>query len=174
MTVTYPIALLSRIDKYGFELLFKPNASTTWQSFIKSVSKCGDGPMYIAAAVIISIYQHAHANLAILALLIGFAIERPVYFVLKNAFKRVRPCHCLVEGFIEPCDRFSLPSGHSSGAWLFCVVLVNTLMLHPLIYIFAVSVSLSRIMLGVHYPLDTVLGALLGSSCALLALSWIM
>jgi undecaprenyl-diphosphatase len=39
-----------------------------------------------------------------------------------------------------------------------------------MLYFWAVNVALSRIFLGVHFPTDTVIGALLGTVCAALAI----
>ncbi|MDP1755969.1 MAG: phosphatase PAP2 family protein, partial [Pseudohongiella sp.] len=85
----------------------------------------------------------------------------------------------IIPGFtsiIVPSDHFSFPSGHTSGAFIFATALslsladtgfvtgVNseTLMIVA-VYCWAVMVGLSRVMLGVHFPGDTLAGATLGS-----------
>ncbi len=99
----------------------------------------------------------------------AFGVERACYFVLKNTLRRRRPQQSLA-GFtasITPADKFSLPSGHTSAAFLFVTLLC--LMLSPLfmpLYLWAAMVGGSRVMLGVHYPSDIVSGALLGTSIA--------
>jgi undecaprenyl-diphosphatase len=104
-------------------------------------------------------------------LMVGFAIERPAYFLLKNSFKRNRPPNIIpgFESVITASDEFSFPSGHTSGVFLVVTALA---LLIPVgvfgfyLYVWAVAVALSRIVLGVHFPMDTVAGALLGSSIA--------
>ena len=64
-----------------------------------------------------------------------------------------------------------MPSGHATCAWAIGVT-VSALVpaAAPLVLPWALAVSLSRVVLGVHYPLDVVAGATLGSLAALLTM----
>ena len=95
----------------------------------------------------------------------AFAIERPLYFILKKSCKRRRP-PAAIPGFtsiITASDEFSFPSGHTCGAFLFVTLLCALwgLWLAPL-YLWAAFVGLSRVILGVHFPTDIFMGAILG------------
>jgi undecaprenyl-diphosphatase len=97
----------------------------------------------------------------------AFALERALYYFFKNVFRRPRP-PAAIEGFqsvIKASDRFSLPSGHTSAAFLFVTFLCFGLhwIFLPL-YVWALGVGASRVILGVHFPTDIVLGAMLGGS----------
>jgi undecaprenyl-diphosphatase len=97
-------------------------------------------------------------------------VERSLYFSLKNSLRRRRPQE-LVPGFrslITASDKFSFPSGHSSGAFLLATALL-VVYGGPVIamYVWASGVALSRILLGVHFPGDTLAGALMGTSSVL-------
>lgn len=101
----------------------------------------------------------------------GYAAERLLYLVLKKGIKRNRPPN-VIPGFssvIKASDEFSFPSGHTSAAFLAVTTLVLVLPspMIAVLYSWSVTVALSRIVLGVHFPLDTVAGALLGSLTAL-------
>ncbi|MEC8908409.1 MAG: phosphatase PAP2 family protein [Pseudomonadota bacterium] len=67
-----------------------------------------------------------------------------------------------------PRDKKTFPSGHTMNAVNFAVLF--TWAYPPLAYIvipFAFLVALSRVILGMHYPTDVVVGAALG-----IILSW--
>jgi len=107
------------------------------------------------------------------AVLLAFAIERPVYFVLKNGLRRNRPQAALqnFRSIITPSDQFSFPSGHTSAAFMMATLLgfYCTPLTIPL-YCWAALVGFSRVVLGVHFPTDTLVGAILGIGTALFSL----
>jgi undecaprenyl-diphosphatase len=134
------------------------------------ISRTGDGPLYAVLAALLWWQGEAERELVGVALL-AFAIELPLYLLLKNLLKRQRPIGLPV--FITPSDRYSLPSGHTAAAFLMATVLTAIFPLWaPLLFVWAALVGASRLLLGVHYLSDLVAGALLGGGCALLALGW--
>ncbi len=142
----------------------------------KRISKLGDGPSYLYITAFIMLLSDS-GQVFFNLLLVAFAIELPLYFVLKNSIRRVRPCHGTlgVVSHFEPSDKFSLPSGHTAAAFVFATCVL--LLFPPLVYLalsFALGVGLSRIVLGVHFPLDIVAGMVLGIVSALMAQAWVL
>lgn len=134
------------------------------------VSRTGDGPLYAVLAALLWWQGEAQRDVVQVALL-AFAAELPLYLLLKNALRRQRPVGLPV--FITPSDRYSLPSGHTATAFLMATVLAASFPLWaPLLFLWAILVGASRLLLGVHYLSDLVAGALLGGGCALWALGW--
>ena len=134
------------------------------------ISRTGDGPLYAVLAALLWWQGEAERELVRLALL-AFAIELPLYLLLKNSLKRQRPVGLPV--FITASDRYSLPSGHTAAAFLMATILATGFPLWaPLLFSWAALVGASRLLLGVHYLSDLVAGALLGGGCAVLALGW--
>jgi undecaprenyl-diphosphatase len=61
----------------------------------------------------------------------------------------------------------SFPSGHSASAFAFASATGRDLpWLAPALHLLAGAVAYSRVHTGVHYPGDTVIGALIGASTA--------
>lgn len=90
--------------------------------------------------------------------------------ILKHAVGRLRPCNVLDNvRLLAGCTKsFSFPSGHATTIFAAMVFLsVRYRRYAPVFMAMAVAVAYSRVYVGVHYPLDTVGGALLGTSVAL-------
>ena len=170
---------LKTIHEYDLTLFNRLNSIRLNEDLMtlnRYISKTGDGHLYLLLLAWISL-QDSIQNPVLLALLIGFAVERPVYYVLKNGFKRNRPGSVL-DGFqsiIKPSDQFSFPSGHTSAAFMvavLCGYFYPEVM--PFLLGWAFLIGLSRIMLGVHFPTDTLMGMCLGVSTALISLEIIL
>ncbi|QFY44652.1 phosphatase PAP2 family protein [Candidatus Methylospira mobilis] len=141
----------------------------------KLISKTADGPVYLIFAIAYGFQGIVERDL-VYCMFMAFLIERPTYFVLKNLFKRRRPTVALnIPGFIIPSDQFSFPSGHTSAAFLMATLLSSYYpALLPLLFTWASLVGLARVVLGVHFPTDTVIGALMGSSIALISMEFFL
>lgn len=136
------------------------------------ISRTGDGPWYLLLAVALLRWEPVHGRAFFMTLLLAFALELPLYWLLKNAIRRHRPLN--LPCFIVPSDRYSLPSGHTAAAFLVCgvVAFLYPLWLLPALC-WAALIGLSRVLLGVHYMTDIVAGALLGLGCANVAVEWL-
>lgn len=87
-----------------------------------------------------------------------------VDMILKPMVARARPTAemgAIIVG--GGSDNFSFPSGHATIAFAMAVVLASK---EPrgkwLFYVLATLIALSRVYIGVHYPLDIIVGCLLG------------
>lgn len=140
------------------------------------VSKTGDGHLYVLLGLGLFVVQGAD-SLFLKALFLAFLIERPIYFVLKNSFKRNRPQQALrgYKSLVVPSDLFSFPSGHSSAAFMVATIVAWFLpvLFLPLL-LWAMLVALSRVILGVHFPTDTLMGMLLGAGVAMSVLAGVI
>lgn len=133
------------------------------------ISMSADGPLYVLLALAFWLF-----GLDVWAYIImgGFALERVLYLILKRSFKRNRPADILDDftSFIRPSDKFSFPSGHTSGAFFMAYCLSEWFPEFYLsFYSWSAMVAMSRIFLGVHFPTDTAMGALLGTTCAMVS-----
>lgn len=98
--------------------------------------------------------------------------------IMKPYFMRLRPCHdpSLSEfiNIVEGCGgRFGFISSHAANTFalavFFNLILSDRYLIFKIVLVaWAVVVTYSRVYLGVHFPGDVVLGAMLGSFLAYL------
>jgi undecaprenyl-diphosphatase len=162
------MGFFSKTDQQIFALLFV-NRIACYKDFYRVVSKTGDGLLYLVLALAILIMDTVSGESFFFIALTAYAIERPLYLVLKNTIRRERPYETLRQfaAQVSPSDKFSLPSGHTAGAFVMATLLDSFYPGLALIaYSWAIVIGFSRIALGVHYPGDIIAGALLGVSSA--------
>lgn len=117
---------------------------------------------------ILSLFDHVLA----FPLLISGALGLLVFKAGKYYWRRSRPFmrHPHIVAHAAPPDIFSFPSGHAMHAGsLAMIMFLAWPSTWPLALGWVVAMGASRIILGLHYPTDVVVGALVGSGIGLLA-----
>ncbi|MGL4453978.1 MAG: phosphatase PAP2 family protein [Sarcina sp.] len=97
-----------------------------------------------------------------------------VVTVLKDTIQRPRPFLTLpdLHPLIPLPTSYSFPSGHASSA--FAGALIVAYMFKKWIipaYIVAIGIALSRVYLGVHYPSDIIVGAIIGTLSSIIIIA---
>jgi len=129
--------------------------------FFFLITYIGDFYFWIAFAIIYFIYSFSKSRKnfsSAVELVVFLVITTAMTYMIKGAFNRPRPYqHSLdvVPYVIE--DSSSYPSGHVSRALGALLILSNrSKVSRYLAYIGVLLLALSRIILGVHYPTDTI------------------
>ena len=164
------IKFMSQIDDKLFLKIFKDNRKGYFKSFMKLMSRLGDG--YVWAFLYFSLYmfriKYAILYFARAAAAVFICIF--VFLYIKSFFSRMRPYkkHDKVP-IMYPPDKHSFPSGHtmvgfaisfSVGSYSFGSAI--------LFYTIASLIAFSRVYVGLHYPLDVICGIVLGSVIGML------
>ncbi len=168
--------MLEHIDRIDHRMCRACNRTLRWRlihPFFSLISRAGDGPIWYALIAALPIYaavtgdstgHYAAGSLAV-AGLAGLMIYR----FLKTRLARERPfiTYPDIDCTNQPLDRYSFPSGHTLHAVMFTAITVAwyptlALVLVPL----TALIALSRLVLGLHYPTDVIMGALIGFGLA--------
>lgn len=164
---------LMQIDRRGFLWVATLAQDFRITHLARWFSKLGDGYLYAILGLFIYWLDAIEGDAFVTCAMSAFALELPLYLILKNAIRRPRPKESIIDFVpgLTPSDRFSFPSGHTAAAFLFATVL--SAYYPSLMFIafgLAAIIGMSRVLLGVHYPSDIAAGILLGIGCAMWAL----
>jgi undecaprenyl-diphosphatase len=170
------LSTVIKLDTRLFRLIFGWNGSRLVDRPMRAITRSGDGYLWGAVGLALLIWGEQAAINFISAGAIAFAIHLPLYKIVKNIVSRPRPCDMLagVKNLIAAPDRFSFPSGHTAAAFLMSTLCASFMPeLCWLMIPWSCCIALSRVYLGVHFPLDVAVGALWGIGHARLGI-WLV
>lgn len=165
--------IISAIDTWLYLFVGRFQERLRLYFLARVLSFTGDGYLYFAVALFLLWQNPQQGVLITIVGVVAFAIELPLYFVLKRLFKRRRPFVAvpLLDKIYEPSDEFSFPSGHTTAGFLMAYILSYFFPAITLfVYIWASLIGLSRVMLRVHYVTDIFAGMILGTGVSMLSL----
>lgn len=164
--------MVEYLDEFELNVCLRINALSRrrlLRLFFSLVSRLGDYSAWLVLGVVVAIGQGDGAP--------GFAVQAAatalvgvlVYKALKERLVRERPfvTHGQIVCGTPPLDRYSFPSGHTLHAVSLTILYgaYEPVLLFVMVP-FALLVAASRVVLGLHYPSDVAVGALIGAVLA--------
>ncbi len=132
------------------------------------------GMLFLALGLLLTVARKipaaAFLQLVLAVALAGLAAE----WIAKPLVARARPFDTSIDVRVvgDRPETFAFPSGHAATSFAGAYALSNVLpgWGRVVCWVLATLAALSRVYLGVHYPLDVIGGAVLGVACAAFAL----
>lgn len=172
-------AVIDRLDGIEIGLCLRINQFGQKEAVHKCfhlVSRLGDGSFWVAMAFVTVAINGLTVLDSIGVMAITAIAGVSIYKYLKLKLVRERPyiTHGGIRLGARPLDRYSFPSGHTLHAVNFTIMFghLEPLLL-PVTVPFAVLVAVSRVVLGLHYPSDVLVGASIGAGIAVIAIRFI-
>jgi undecaprenyl-diphosphatase len=172
-------ALVARMDQAELNLCRQFNAlvrKASARRVFQVASRLGDGVVWYGLIAVLPLFYGRHGALIALQMAVSGLAGLLLYRYLKRTFVRERPfiTHTAITRAGAPLDRFSFPSGHTLHAVCFTILVVSGIpQLAMLLVPLAVTIALSRVVLGLHYPSDVLVGALIGLGMAAAAMAFL-
>lgn len=160
--------LFSKADRLELNLCQRLNRMGAYAGirlFFRIISRLGDGVFWYVLALLLPLLLGMEGLAALGHITVTGLICVAVYSQLKNRLVRQRPfiSWAAIRAHTAPLDLYSFPSGHTMNAVNFAVLF--SVFYPPLLWLvlpFTLLVGLSRVILGMHYPTDVLVGAVLG------------
>jgi undecaprenyl-diphosphatase len=134
----------------------------------------GDGWLWYVLAIVILLFGGPERYIAVGSSFLAAGVGIGFFLWAKRVTGRRRPCHIQPHCWstLLPPDKFSFPSGHTITAFS---ILTPMMLLYPEhspeFTFIALSIAASRIILGMHFLSDVLVGAAAGSLLGYFALN---
>ena len=132
-------------------------------------TRAGDGWLWYLTGLVVLLFGGPERFTAVASAGSAAVVGIGIFVSLKKISGRRRPCEIEphVWAHLLPPDRFSFPSGHTITAF---AVAVSIGCFYPaalgLLLVGALCIATSRILLGMHFLSDVVVGMIVGSGLA--------
>ena len=136
---------------------------------LNGVSRLSDGWVWCAVVLALPWFSHGVGIDCAIRMVAVAGVNLLLYLIIKHSIRRPRPYRACpgIRACGRSLDEFSFPSGHTMHS-VACALILSSYYpaLGYVVWPFTVLVGVSRIVLGLHYPSDVVVGALVGGAMA--------
>ncbi len=140
--------------------------------FFRNFTHVGGATFTICSLLLLIIFSNHSLKYTAMAAGLSLALSHIPVAIAKKLYPRRRPYLALeaIKVATNPLKDHSFPSGHTTA--VFSSTIPFILYMPPLAFVLipvALSVGVSRIYLGLHYPSDVAVGMVLGTSTGILS-----
>jgi undecaprenyl-diphosphatase len=139
------------------------------REFFSVISWLGDGRIWYALAALLPLAFGIEGLRALLDMALVGILAHLVYKLIKQKTRRPRPyvqSLSILQG-AAALDQYSFPSGHTLHAVAFTLVIIAHFPTFAMVLVpLTLLIAASRIVLGLHFPTDVALGAIIGAVLA--------
>jgi undecaprenyl-diphosphatase len=164
--------MLERLDQQLFLFINSSNSPFLDQVMYTISGRLIWVPLYLAILIFLGIKYKKKFLIILIFIILAATLADQSSVIIKNLVQRLRPCHDpsligIVHLVNNECGGiYGFVSSHATNS--FDVALLSLMFIRKRWYtisiiLWAGVISYSRVYLGVHYPLDIICGALLGS-----------
>ena len=135
--------------------------------YFRFITHLGGAAVSISVCLLLLFLPFETLKAASLASALALALSHIPVALLKKLYPRKRPYLQIINSYVlqNPLRDHSFPSGHTTAIFAISTpFIISFSALSLLLLPLSLSVALSRIYLGLHYPSDVAAGMLIGSS----------
>jgi len=165
---------LYRFECKIFKKINRHYEKKLFQGYFRTITHMGGATFTISVVTLLILLSKGPLKMTAIASAIALSISQIPVLLTKKLYPRKRPYLVLQEIFVtdNPLKDHSFPSGHTTAIFS---LITPFILYFPLgfwslfLIVIGISVGLSRMVLGLHYPSDVLVGCFLGSLTGLIA-----
>jgi membrane-associated phospholipid phosphatase len=159
---------VEKLDYRMLRLMRTAGHTPGLEGVAKALGKAGNnGSVWVAIGVVLAVLDGSNRDAWLICAALG-PIAIGLNYVVKLIVRRPRP---VLEG-LPPLggapSSLSFPSAHATSSFAVATAMTRVAPLGALAFVLALALALGRPYLGMHYPSDVLVGALLGILLGLL------
>lgn len=153
-----------------FKFINRQLKSKSLDFIMPRITHLGGAVFTISSLMALLIFFKGEVRFLAIQALASLTLSHIIVQIIKRISGRKRPYMVIPEAqiFANPLIDYSFPSGHTTSSFAIAVTFSLHSWLFALILLpLASLVGISRIYLGLHYPTDCIIGALLGTASSI-------
>ncbi|WP_161568316.1 phosphatase PAP2 family protein [Anaerobacillus alkaliphilus] len=162
-------------DTHIFHFVNQQLRCRIFDFLLPKLTHMGGATFTITSLFIIIFFSESLIRYWAIEALLSLALSHVIVHLIKKVYCRKRPYDKLtgVNLSSNPLKDYSFPSGHTTAAFSIAIVFsLHSLLLAIILLPIALMIGFSRMYLGLHYPTDCIIGALLGTISSII-LVWL-